>query len=106
MNSCELQAVLVSSDPVVVDSVSASLEKLGITPSVYEEASAAMRTLSNQKTDAFLVDRELAVQGGGLGHVSDAAARHDRAGRRPEDRDRAAVGLHQPGQGPDERRLA
>ena len=59
MNSCELQAVLVSSDPVVVDSVSASLEKLGITPSVFEEASAAMRTLSNQKTDACLVDREL-----------------------------------------------
>ncbi|HWY68096.1 MAG TPA: PilZ domain-containing protein [Terriglobales bacterium] len=59
MNSCDLQAVLVSSDPVVVNSVSESLEKLGITPAVYRESSAAMRTLSSQKTDAFLVDREV-----------------------------------------------
>ena len=59
MNSCDLQAVLVSADPVVVDSVSASLEKLGITAAFYQEASSAMRTLSSQKTDAFLVDREL-----------------------------------------------
>src|SRR5215468_11273332 len=58
MNGCDLQAVLVSTDPVVVNSVSESLEKLGITAAVYRETSAAMRTLSNQKTDAFLVDRE------------------------------------------------
>jgi len=59
MNSCDLQAVLVSSDSGVVDSVSESLEKLGITAAVYRETSAAMQTLSSQKTDAFLVDREL-----------------------------------------------
>jgi DNA-binding response OmpR family regulator len=59
MNPCDLQAVLVSSDPVVVDSVSTSLDKLGIAAAVYQEASEAMRTLSRQKTDAFLVDREL-----------------------------------------------
>ena len=59
MNSCDLQAVVVSSDPVVVNSVSASLAKLGITAAVYQEISAAMQTLSSQKTDAFLVDREV-----------------------------------------------
>jgi len=59
MNSCEMQAVLVSSDPVVVNSVSESLEKLGIAAAVYRETSAAIGTLSSQKTDAFLVDREL-----------------------------------------------
>lgn len=59
MNNCDLQAVLVATDPVVVNSVSESLEKLGITAAVYRETSAAMRTLSNQKTDAFLVDREI-----------------------------------------------
>src|SRR5437868_12202592 len=59
MNSCDLQAVLVSSDSGVVDSVSESLEKLGITAAVYRETSAAMQTLSSQKTDAFLVDREV-----------------------------------------------
>ena len=59
MNSCDLQAVVVARDPMVVNSVSESLEKLGITPAVYRETSAAMRTLSHQKTDAFLVDREI-----------------------------------------------
>ena len=59
MNSCDLQAVLVSTDSVVVDSVSQSLEKLGITPAVYWDAPAAVKTLNSQKTDAFLVDREL-----------------------------------------------
>ena len=59
MNSCDLQAVLVSTDSVVVDSVSQSLEKLGITPAVYRDAPAAVKTLNSQKTDAFLVDREL-----------------------------------------------
>ena len=59
MNSCEMQADLVSSDPVVVNSVSESLEKLGIAAAVYRETSAAIGTLSSQKTDAFLVDREL-----------------------------------------------
>lgn len=62
MHSCELQAVLVSSDPAVVNSMSESLEKLGITPAVYEETSLAIETLSSQKTDAFLVDRELDPQ--------------------------------------------
>jgi DNA-binding response OmpR family regulator len=58
MNSCDLQAVLVSSDTVVVNSMSESLEKLGITAAVYRDTSAALRTLSSQKTDAFVVDRE------------------------------------------------
>jgi len=59
MNTCDLQAVLVSSDPVVVNSMSESLEKFGITAAVYRKTSDAMRTLSSQKTDAFLVDREI-----------------------------------------------
>jgi len=59
MNSCDLQAVLVSSDPIVVDSVSTSLGKLGINAAVYRETSPAIQTLGRQKTDAFLVDREL-----------------------------------------------
>jgi hypothetical protein len=59
MNSCDLQAVLVSSDPIVVDSVSTSLGKLGINAAVYRETSPAIQTLGRQKSDAFLVDREL-----------------------------------------------
>lgn len=58
MNTCDLNAVVISSDPVVVGSLSSCLEKFGISAAVYRETSAAMQTLRNQKTDAFLVDRE------------------------------------------------
>jgi len=62
MHSCDLQAVLVSSDRAVVNSMSESLETLGITPVVFKEAALAIETLRSQKTDAFLVDRELDPQ--------------------------------------------
>ena len=58
-NVCDLQAVVVSSDPVVVDSLSSCLSDLGITAAVHQEPSSALQTLARQKTDAFFVDREL-----------------------------------------------
>src|SRR6185437_12370056 len=58
MNTCDLHAVVMSGDPVVLESLSACLENFGISAAAYQETSSAMRTLRNQKTDAFLVDRE------------------------------------------------
>jgi hypothetical protein len=58
MSACDLNAVVISSDPVVVDSLSLCLDKFGISAAVYQETSAAMQALRSQKTDAFLVDRE------------------------------------------------
>jgi hypothetical protein len=57
--SCELQAVVVSTDKVVVDSISSCLNEWGITAAVHQETSSAIQTLAGQKTDAFFVDREL-----------------------------------------------
>jgi hypothetical protein len=57
--ACELQAVVVSSDSSVVDSISSCLKEMGITANVYSEPSSAMQTFTRQKTDAFFVDREL-----------------------------------------------
>ena len=56
---CELQALVVSSDSVVVDSIASCLAELGITISVHKETSSAITMLSRQKTDVFFVDREL-----------------------------------------------
>ena len=56
--SCELQAVVVSSDSGVVDSI-ACLAELGIAIAVHKETSSAITMLSRQKTDAFFVDCEL-----------------------------------------------
>jgi len=58
-NSCELQAVVVSSDPALVKSILPCLENLGIVPSVYTEPASALETLTRQKIDAFFVDRDL-----------------------------------------------
>ena len=58
-SACDLQAVVVSCDPMVVNSISSCLNELGITAAVHRETSSAMQTLSRQKTDAFFVDREL-----------------------------------------------
>src|SRR6185312_5969381 len=58
LNTCDLNAVVISGDPVVVASLSSCLEKFGISAAVCQETSAAMQILRNQKTDAFLVDRE------------------------------------------------
>lgn len=57
--SCELQAVVVSSDAQAVQSISLCLEGFGITANICPEAASAMETLSRQKTDAFFVDHEL-----------------------------------------------
>jgi hypothetical protein len=58
-NSCELHAVVVGSDPAVVDSILPSLNELGIAPAVYTQPAAAIQTLSREKIDAFFVDREI-----------------------------------------------
>lgn len=57
-NRCELQAVLVGSDPAVIDSISQCLEQLGIVGAVYAQAAYAVETLARQKVDAFFVDGE------------------------------------------------
>lgn len=59
MNCSDLQAVLVSSDPVVLDSVSSSLKQLGISAALHQQTASALKTLIKQKTDAFFVDREV-----------------------------------------------
>jgi len=58
-NSCELQAVVVSSDPALVKSILPCLENLGIVPSVYAQPAPALEMLTRQKIDAFFVDRDL-----------------------------------------------
>ena len=57
-SSSDLQAVVLSTDPVVLDSISKSLRQLGINTAHYQKAASAMQILSKQKTDAFFVDRE------------------------------------------------
>lgn len=59
MNTAELQAVLVGSDPAVVNSIVPCLKELGIAPSVYTRTDSALHTLTQQKVDAFFVDREI-----------------------------------------------
>jgi len=58
-SSCDLQAVVVSSDAVVLHSILAGLKDLGITSAVHAQTASALQTLTTQKTDAFFVDREL-----------------------------------------------
>jgi len=57
-NRCELQAVLVGSDPAVIESIIQCLEQLGIVGAVYAQAAYAVETLARQKIDAFFVDGE------------------------------------------------
>lgn len=56
---CDLQAIVVSSDIAVLESISSRLKEMGITPAVHPEPSSAVDALHTQKTDAFFVDREL-----------------------------------------------
>jgi CheY-like chemotaxis protein len=58
-NPCELQAVVVGADPVVIDSILQCLEQLGIMGAVYAQAASALETLARQKVDAFFVDKDL-----------------------------------------------
>jgi len=46
--SCELQAIVVSTDRAAIDSLSSCLDELGITPSVHGEISSATQILSRQ----------------------------------------------------------
>ena len=57
--SCELQAVVLSTDSAAVDSLCSCLNTLGISPALHREVSSAIGVLSRQKTDAFFVDHEL-----------------------------------------------
>lgn len=54
----EFQAVVVGSDRAVVDSVFPCLKELGIAPSVHSHTASALQTLTRQKIDALIVDRE------------------------------------------------
>lgn len=56
--SCELEAVIVSSDPLVVASMSECLGELGIRPTIHARSSA-IEVLAKCKIDAFFVDQEL-----------------------------------------------
>jgi CheY-like chemotaxis protein len=58
-NPCELQAVVVGSDPAVIDSIIQCLEQLGIAGVVYAQAASAIEALARQKVDAFFVDGDL-----------------------------------------------
>jgi CheY-like chemotaxis protein len=58
-NPCELQAVVVGSDPAVIDSIILCLEQLGIVGVVYAQAASAIEALARQKVDAFFVDGDL-----------------------------------------------
>jgi CheY-like chemotaxis protein len=56
--SCELHAVVVSSDPSVLDSMSTCLGQLGIS-AVFHARSEAIEMLTNRKMDAFFVDQDI-----------------------------------------------
>jgi hypothetical protein len=59
MTSCDLQAIVLSSDTAVVESISSCLKEMGINAAIHRDASSATQVLTRQKTDAFFVDREL-----------------------------------------------
>lgn len=56
--SCELQAVVVSADPAVLESTSMCLEQLGVR-ATFHALSSAIDLLAKQKVDALFVDQDL-----------------------------------------------
>src|SRR5690242_19521864 len=59
MNSCELQAAIVSSDPHVMDTITSSLKKIGASGTVYRDKESALIAMRRTKVDAFFVDRDM-----------------------------------------------
>lgn len=59
MNSYELQAAVVATDPRVIDSIPLSLRKIGIATTVFRDTQSAIEAMDVRKLDAFFVDREL-----------------------------------------------
>ena len=59
MNTHELHAAVVASDPQVIDSIPFSLRKIGIEATVFQDAQSAIQAMGTRKLDAFFVDREL-----------------------------------------------
>jgi hypothetical protein len=49
-NACELQAIVVGSDPAVIDSILVCLEQLGIAGVVYAEAASALEAARATKS--------------------------------------------------------
>jgi hypothetical protein len=58
-SSLELQAVVVSTDPQVIDVLNSCLRNIGIQPNVHHEIASANQAMSRNKIDTFFVDREL-----------------------------------------------
>jgi hypothetical protein len=59
MNSCELQAAIVTSDASVINTITSSLKKIGVSGAVYRDKESAMVAMYRTKVDAFFVDREI-----------------------------------------------
>jgi hypothetical protein len=59
MISCDLQAVVASSDASVLDLLPAWLKSIGIQPIVYGQAAPALQTVRKQRIDAVFMDWDL-----------------------------------------------
>lgn len=59
MISCDLQAVIVSSDASVLGALPSWLKNMGIRPMVFEQVAPALETLRKQRVDAIFVDWNL-----------------------------------------------
>jgi hypothetical protein len=59
MNSCELQAAIVTSDANVMHAIALSLKKIGTASTVYHDKQSALQAMHRTKVDALFVDREI-----------------------------------------------
>ena len=59
MISCDLQAVIASSDSSVLSLLPSWLKNMGIRPIVFETAASALQTLRTQRVDAIFADWDL-----------------------------------------------
>lgn len=59
MNTYELQAAVVATDPLVINSIPSSLRKIGVVTTVFQDTPSAIHAMGIKKLDAFFVDREL-----------------------------------------------
>ena len=57
-NPCELEALVVGSDPAMIDAILPCLREMGIAPFVHKQTVSALQTLTRQKIDALFVDQE------------------------------------------------
>jgi DNA-binding response OmpR family regulator len=59
MNSCELQAAIVTNDANVMHAIALSLKKIGTASTVYHDKESALQAMHRTKVDALFVDREI-----------------------------------------------